>query len=220
MTAGGGRARERWPRPLRGGSFSDDGSGGTALRRAGVGVRDVLADQKIARIPLAPPEVAGNLNLRGRIVTAIDLRAAAYGCRPREPGARRCRSSRNRAANSMLCWWTRLREVVSLGRSDSGAKPANAAGVWAEHSREFTAWTSACWWCSTSPGCWRSICRDGRLMAPTCLVVDDSRVVRLVARRILEANGFEVREAENGAAGARCLPPALPDASCWTGTCR
>ena len=25
-------------------------------------------------MPLAPPEVAGNLNLRGRIVTAIDLR--------------------------------------------------------------------------------------------------------------------------------------------------
>jgi purine-binding chemotaxis protein CheW len=37
-------------------------------------VRDVLAPQRIARIPLAPPEVAGSLNLRGRIVTAIDLR--------------------------------------------------------------------------------------------------------------------------------------------------
>ncbi|MCC7427884.1 MAG: chemotaxis protein CheW [Alphaproteobacteria bacterium] len=36
-------------------------------------VRDVLDAQKIARIPLAPPEVAGSLNLRGRIVTAIDL---------------------------------------------------------------------------------------------------------------------------------------------------
>lgn len=37
-------------------------------------VRDVLAAQAIARIPLAPPQVAGSLNLRGRIVTAIDLR--------------------------------------------------------------------------------------------------------------------------------------------------
>ncbi len=37
-------------------------------------VRDVLAAQTIARIPLAPPQVAGSLNLRGRIVTAIDLR--------------------------------------------------------------------------------------------------------------------------------------------------
>lgn len=37
-------------------------------------VRDVLGPQKITRIPLAPPEVAGSLNLRGRIVTAIDVR--------------------------------------------------------------------------------------------------------------------------------------------------
>ena len=33
---------------------------------------------------------------------------------------------------------------------------------------------------------------------PTCLLVDDSRVVRKVARRILERNGFLVAEAEDG----------------------
>ena len=37
-------------------------------------VQDVLGEQRVTRIPLAPPEVAGALNLRGRIVTAIDLR--------------------------------------------------------------------------------------------------------------------------------------------------
>jgi len=37
-------------------------------------VQDVLKAQKITQIPLAPPWVAGVLNLRGRIVTAIDLR--------------------------------------------------------------------------------------------------------------------------------------------------
>jgi len=37
-------------------------------------VQDVLGPQKITRIPLSPPEVAGSLNLRGRIVTAIDVR--------------------------------------------------------------------------------------------------------------------------------------------------
>ena len=37
-------------------------------------VQDVLSAQTIAHIPLAPPEVAGSLNLRGRIVTAIDVR--------------------------------------------------------------------------------------------------------------------------------------------------
>lgn len=38
-------------------------------------VQDVLGPQRITRIPLAPPEVAGSLNLRGRIVTAIDVRS-------------------------------------------------------------------------------------------------------------------------------------------------
>lgn len=37
-------------------------------------VQDVLRDQQIARIPLAPVEIAGSLNLRGRIVTVVDMR--------------------------------------------------------------------------------------------------------------------------------------------------
>lgn len=37
-------------------------------------VQDVLSVQALTKIPLAPPEVAGSLNLRGRIVTAINVR--------------------------------------------------------------------------------------------------------------------------------------------------
>lgn len=37
-------------------------------------VQDVLGDTIVTKIPLAPPEVAGSLNLRGRIVTAINVR--------------------------------------------------------------------------------------------------------------------------------------------------
>jgi len=37
-------------------------------------VHDVLGSIKLTKIPLAPPEVAGALNLRGRIVTCIDVR--------------------------------------------------------------------------------------------------------------------------------------------------
>lgn len=37
-------------------------------------VRDILVQQRITRIPLAPKEIVGALNLRGRIVTVIDLR--------------------------------------------------------------------------------------------------------------------------------------------------
>jgi purine-binding chemotaxis protein CheW len=38
-------------------------------------VQDVFAPDRLTRVPLAPPEVAGILNLRGRVVTAIDMRS-------------------------------------------------------------------------------------------------------------------------------------------------
>jgi purine-binding chemotaxis protein CheW len=38
-------------------------------------VQDVLRAQTIAPVPLAPREVSGSLNLRGRIVTVVDMRA-------------------------------------------------------------------------------------------------------------------------------------------------
>jgi len=37
-------------------------------------VQDVFKPSRITRVPLAGPEFAGVLNLRGRIVTAIDMR--------------------------------------------------------------------------------------------------------------------------------------------------
>ncbi len=37
-------------------------------------VQDILTPDSIASIPLAPPEVKGSINLRGRIVTVIDVR--------------------------------------------------------------------------------------------------------------------------------------------------
>ncbi|MPZ41536.1 MAG: chemotaxis protein CheW [Rhizobiales bacterium] len=37
-------------------------------------VQDVFVPDRLTRVPLAPPEIAGLLNLRGRIVTAIDMR--------------------------------------------------------------------------------------------------------------------------------------------------
>ncbi|WP_162670136.1 chemotaxis protein CheW [Gemmata massiliana] len=39
-----------------------------------LGVQEVIRYQEMTRVPLAPPVVRGLINLRGRIVTAIDLR--------------------------------------------------------------------------------------------------------------------------------------------------
>ena len=46
--------------------------------------------------------------------------------------------------------------------------------------------------------------------AACCLVVDDSRVVRKAARRIVETLGFTVREAEDGAQALAACREAIP----------
>jgi two-component system chemotaxis response regulator CheY len=48
-------------------------------------------------------------------------------------------------------------------------------------------------------------------MSRVCLVVDDSRVVRKVARRILEAHGFEVAEAGDGQQALDACHAQMPD---------
>ncbi|WP_427968632.1 response regulator [Altererythrobacter sp.] len=45
----------------------------------------------------------------------------------------------------------------------------------------------------------------------TCLIVDDSRVIRKVSRHILETLGFTVEEAENGQEGLEQCDEAMPD---------
>ena len=46
----------------------------------------------------------------------------------------------------------------------------------------------------------------------SCLVVDDSRVVRKVARRIAEELGFECEEAEDGQKAYEACENSMPDA--------
>lgn len=45
----------------------------------------------------------------------------------------------------------------------------------------------------------------------TCLIVDDSRVVRKVARRILEDLAFSCREAEDGVLACQACEDSMPD---------
>src|SRR5712672_4082216 len=46
----------------------------------------------------------------------------------------------------------------------------------------------------------------------TCLVVDDSSVIRKVARRILEGLDFQIVEAEDGAKALEVCKRAMPEA--------
>lgn len=57
----------------------------------------------------------------------------------------------------------------------------------------------------------------------TCLIVDDSRVIRKVSRHILETLNFAVEEAENGKLALDACDAAMrrcPMSCCSTGTCQ
>jgi two-component system chemotaxis response regulator CheY len=53
---------------------------------------------------------------------------------------------------------------------------------------------------------------EDSLAVKTCLVVDDSRVVRTVARRILESLSFEIAEAGDGVEALAACRAAMPKA--------
>ena len=46
----------------------------------------------------------------------------------------------------------------------------------------------------------------------SCLIVDDSKVVRMVARKILEGFDFSIQEAENGEKALEACNQQMPDA--------
>jgi purine-binding chemotaxis protein CheW len=96
-------------------------------------VRDVLAGQSIARIPLAPPEVAGNLNLRGRIVTAIDLRQRLH-LSPRPANAKPMSVVTELGSELYALLVDQVSEVVSLRAADMERNPPTLPPIWAEHS--------------------------------------------------------------------------------------
>jgi purine-binding chemotaxis protein CheW len=96
-------------------------------------VRDVLGVQTITRIPLAPAEVAGSLNLRGRIVTAIDLRHR-LGLPPREAaGAMSVVVEREGELYSLLA--DEVGEVLPLPSRDRAPNPPTLDPLWREVSR-------------------------------------------------------------------------------------
>lgn len=97
-------------------------------------VRDVLAKQTIARIPLAPSEVAGNLNLRGRIVTAIDLRQRLR-LPPRPSGKRPVCVVTEHGPELYALIVDQVLEVVTLEAASLEPNPPTLSPVWAAHSR-------------------------------------------------------------------------------------
>jgi purine-binding chemotaxis protein CheW len=98
-----------------------------------MGVRDILAEQPITRIPLAAAEIAGSLNLRGRIVTAIDLRER-LNLPPAAAGTARMSVVAEQNGELYALLVDQVSEVLRLPDNAFEANPPTLPAVWAEHS--------------------------------------------------------------------------------------
>ena len=96
-------------------------------------VRDILAEQAITRIPLAPPEIAGSLNLRGRIVTAIDLRRR-LNLPPAPAGLARMSVVAEQGGELYALLVDQVSEVLRLSAAACEANPPTLAPAWAAYS--------------------------------------------------------------------------------------
>ncbi len=96
-------------------------------------VRDVLGEQVITRIPLARPEIAGSLNLRGRIVTAIDLRRRLR-LPPAPPGQARMSVVAEQGGELYALLVDQVSEVLSLDASQFERNPPTLEPAWAAFS--------------------------------------------------------------------------------------
>ena len=92
-------------------------------------VQDVLGPQKVTRVPLAPPQVSGSLNLRGRIVTAIDVRIC-LGLAASEENMKKMSVVVENDHELYSLIIDRVGDVLSLSDEDYEATPATLDPVW------------------------------------------------------------------------------------------
>jgi purine-binding chemotaxis protein CheW len=100
-------------------------------------VQDVFVPDRLTRVPLAPPEVAGVLNLRGRVVTAIEMRSRLdLGVRAKDAPVMAIGIEMKGESYGLLV--DAVGEVMALRNAACEVKPANldprlsrvAAGVY------------------------------------------------------------------------------------------
>ncbi len=94
-------------------------------------VQDVHNSMTMTRVPLAPPEVAGALNIRGKIVTAIDLRTR-LGLPAREPGEKYMSVVVEYQGDLYSLIIDNIGEVLTLDAGTFEKNPSTLDPVWRE----------------------------------------------------------------------------------------
>lgn len=92
-------------------------------------IHDVFSPQSLTPVPLAEPEVAGVLNLRGRIVTAIDARVK-LGLPPRDESAPAMAIGVEKNGESYGILIDSVGEVLRLNAADFEPNPVNLDACW------------------------------------------------------------------------------------------
>ena len=87
-------------------------------------VQDVFMPERLTRVPLASHDIAGVLNLRGRIVTAIDMRARLGLAHGEKTGPSMAIGVDLRGESYGLLIDT-IGEVLKLNEADREANPVN-----------------------------------------------------------------------------------------------
>ena len=96
-------------------------------------VHDVFMPDSITRVPLSGKDVAGVLNLRGRIVTAIDMRCH-LNLPDRDDGGRQMAVGIEYKGESYGLIIDSVGEVLNLGLNEREPNPVNLDRRWAEIS--------------------------------------------------------------------------------------
>jgi chemotaxis signal transduction protein len=98
---------------------------GIAIER----VREVFSPERITRVPLSGKEIAGVLNLRGRIVTAIDMRVRLD--RPAsDPAVTPMAIGVDRAQEDFALLVDRPGDVIEMDASSIEATPTTLDATW------------------------------------------------------------------------------------------
>lgn len=97
-------------------------------------VRDVLRRQPLTRIPLARPEIAGAINLRGHIVTAIDVRAR-LAIPPRAAGEGEMCVVVEASGEWFCLIVDSVGDVITIPTAEIEPNPASLPAAWAPMSR-------------------------------------------------------------------------------------
>ena len=97
-------------------------------------VRDVLRQQPLTKVPLARPEIAGAINLRGHIVTAINVRAR-LGAQAISADLQSMCVVVESGGDSFCLIVDSVGDVISIKTSEIEPNPGSLQASWAQMSR-------------------------------------------------------------------------------------